>query len=75
MLSMGLASIAKLMLFGTFKLEELSVNVVLLRQSMAVCLCAFCDRGLLFALRSFLSVSHSDWLTVLLKQPFLEINL
>ena len=38
--------------------EELRVNVVLLRQSIAaltVCLRAPCDRGLLFALRSFLS--------------------
>ena len=72
---MVLASIVKLMLIVIFKLEKLRVNVVLLRQSMAVCLCASRYRDLLFALRSFLSVSLSDCLTWLLRQPCLEMNL
>ena len=60
------------MLLVTF---ELHVNVVLVRQSMAVCMRASCDRDLLFVFRSFSSVSCSDCLAWLLRQPCLEMNL
>ena len=50
----------------------LRVKVDLLRQSIAVYLRVSYDRGLLFALRSFSTISRSDWLTWLLRQPYGE---